>query len=75
MRSEKSFDKEKRPFRKRQNFSSSNSEKPYRKFDADESKRRPYKKFDKKDSGEKRPYKKDLTAEGPSTSLRRESSL
>ncbi len=73
-RSEKSFDKEKRPFERKQNFSSSNSDKPYRKFDADESKRRPYKKFDKKDSGEKRPYKKDLTAKGPSTSLRRENS-
>jgi 23S rRNA pseudouridine2605 synthase len=73
-RSEKSFDKEKRPYGKKQNFSSSNSDKPYRKFDSDESKRRPYKKFDKKDSGEKRPYKKDLTANGPSTSLRRENS-
>ena len=74
-RSEKSFDKEKRPYGKKQNFSSSNSDKPYRKFESDESKKRPYKKFDKKDSGEKRPYKKDFTANGPSTSLRRESSF
>ena len=75
-RSEKSFDKEKRPYGKKKNFSSSNSDKPYRKFESDESKRRPYKKFDKKDSGEKRPYKKDFTANGPSsTSLRRESSF
>ena len=74
-RSEKSFDKEKRPYSKKKNFSSSNTEKPYRKFESDDSKRRPYKKFDKKDSGEKRPYKKDFTADGPSTSLRRESSF
>ena len=74
-RSEKSFDKEKGPYGKKKNFSSSNSDKPYRKFESDESKRRPYKKFDKKDSGEKRPYKKDFTAGPSSTSLRRESSF
>ena len=72
--SEKFFDKEKGPYGKKKNFSSSNSDRPNRKFDVDESKRRPYKKFDKKDSGEKRPYKKDFTANGPSTSLRRENS-
>src|SRR5687767_11587256 len=43
-RSEKSFDKEKGPYGKKKNFSSSNSDRPYRKFDADESRKTPYKK-------------------------------
>jgi 23S rRNA pseudouridine2605 synthase len=73
-RSEKSFDKEKKPYGKKKNFSSSSSDRPYRKFDSGESKRPPYKKFDKKDSGEKRPYRKDASSTGPSTSLRRENS-
>lgn len=73
-RSEKSFDEEKGSYRKRKNFSSTNTDQPRRKFESDESKRnRPYKKFDKKDSNEKKPYKKEgFRNSGPSTALRRE---
>ena len=55
-RSEKSFDKEKGPYGKKKNFSSSNSDKPYRKFESDDSKRRPY----KKDSSDSRPSNRNF---------------
>ncbi|HZI25605.1 MAG TPA: pseudouridine synthase, partial [Chryseolinea sp.] len=73
-RSENSSGDEKRPYQKSKSFSSSNSDRPRRKFDSGESKGdRPYKKFDRKDSNEK-PFKQEGFKKGdPSTALRRES--
>lgn len=76
--SERTSDKEQKPaYRTGKRFSSSpHSEKPFRKFDSEETKsQRPYKKFDRRDSGEKLPFKKEESTfrkQGLSTGLRRE---